>query len=347
MNRSPLKWPGGKSRVMPQLLPHLPKADCLIEPFLGGASVFMNTDYRRYVLADINPHLINFYRVIVSDTENFISTYRSTLPYIGSDAEAFYSTRSLFNAPCPPEWALSTWEYTQALRFLYLNRHGYNGMIRYNQKGELNVPFGHYKRVYFPEKEIRLFAEKARDTKAIFLCADFRTTLLTYATPDTGIYCDPPYLPASATANFTSYYASEFGLVQHQNLVKTLLELNRKHSTRATFSGSNTAETRKIYDPFRLHEISVQRSVGAKSRSKADELIGTLKVCEGCGCAGGGMCPDCGPCCGDTTYAAMEESGVFEDTSCACTGTDACKDCMPFGYGWLRPWPELPEAGHE
>lgn len=340
MNRSPLKWPGGKSRVMPQLLPHLPKADCLIEPFIGGASVFMNTDYRRYVLADINPHLIEFYKTIVADTEGFLETAYKALFRDSNNAEKFYSTREMFNQHKAPKWA-------QAARFLYLNRHGYNGMIRYNQQGELNVPFGHYKRVYFPEKEIRLFAEKARDTKAIFLCADFRTALLTYTTADTAIYCDPPYLPASATANFTGYYTSAFGLVQHQNLVKTLLELNRKHGARATFSGSNTAETRKIYAPFRLHEISVQRSVGAKSRAKADELIGTLKVCEGCGSAGGGMCPDCGPCCGDATYVAMKESGAFGDISCACTGTDACKDCLPFGYEWQTPWPELPEAGHE
>ena len=58
MIRSLLKWPGGKSRVMPELLPHLPKAGCLVEPFVGGASVFLNTDYRRYILADINPDLI-------------------------------------------------------------------------------------------------------------------------------------------------------------------------------------------------------------------------------------------------------------------------------------------------
>ncbi|WP_340325094.1 DNA adenine methylase [Pantoea agglomerans] len=72
-------------------MPHLPKSDCLIEPFVGGASVFMNTDYRRYVLGDINPHLINFYRVISSDTENFISTARSALFRDGNNEETYYS----------------------------------------------------------------------------------------------------------------------------------------------------------------------------------------------------------------------------------------------------------------
>ncbi len=69
MIRPFIKWPGGKSRVMPELLPHMPKADCLIEPFVGGAAVFLNTDYRRYVLADINPDLIRLYREVKSNPD--------------------------------------------------------------------------------------------------------------------------------------------------------------------------------------------------------------------------------------------------------------------------------------
>lgn len=283
----PLKWPGGKSRVMEQLFPHLPKADCLIEPFVGGASVFMHTDYRHYVLADINPHLINFYQTIIADTDSFLDVAYSALFKNGNNPETFYLTRAGFNRRTSARSVHPEWDMTQAVRFLYLNRHGYNGMVRYNQKGEMNVPFGCYKSPYFPEKEIRLFAEKARDTKAIFLCADFRTTLLTYGASDSAIYCDPPYLPASATASFTGYYATVFGIKQHQMLVKTLLEVNRQHGTKAVFSGSDTAETHDIYRPFTLHEISVQRSVGAKSRGKAGELIGLLTVCSSCGRAGG------------------------------------------------------------
>jgi len=305
----PLKWPGGKSRVMPDLLPHLPKSDCLIEPFVGGASVFMNTDYRRYVLGDINPHLINFYRVIASDTENFISTARSALFRDGNNEETYYSTRSMFNDPRPAAWALPTWDFTQALRFLYLNRHGYNGMVRYNQQGEFNVPYGRYKAPYFPEREIRLFAEKVRDTRAIFICADFRTTILTHAAEGATIYCDPPYLPASDTANFSSYHTAGFGAEQHRNLVKTLVKAFNEHGVTSVFSGSGTPETRQIYHPFRMHEITVQRSVSAKSRDTANELIGRLKLCEGCNSAGGGMCPDCGPVMGNATYRAMVEIG--------------------------------------
>lgn len=72
MIKSPLKWAGGKARVMPQLLEHLPKADCLIEPFVGGGTVFMNTEYRRYVLCDSNRALINFFEMLTRHTEELI-----------------------------------------------------------------------------------------------------------------------------------------------------------------------------------------------------------------------------------------------------------------------------------
>lgn len=73
MIRSPIKWAGGKTRVMPELLKHLPKADCLIEPFVGSGTVFVNTDYRRYVLCDSNRALINFFLQLRDDTERLIA----------------------------------------------------------------------------------------------------------------------------------------------------------------------------------------------------------------------------------------------------------------------------------
>ncbi|EHO6498306.1 DNA adenine methylase [Salmonella enterica] len=66
--RSPLKWAGGKREVVPELRKHLPKAKYLIEPFVGGGSVFMNTDYDRYALCDSNAALMNFYQHLTYNT---------------------------------------------------------------------------------------------------------------------------------------------------------------------------------------------------------------------------------------------------------------------------------------
>jgi DNA adenine methylase len=108
----------------------------------------------------------------------------------------------------------------RAAQFLYLNRHGYNGLCRYSRKTGFNVPFGKYKSVYFPENEIRLFAEKANDTKAIFLCAPFQRSLQVVTGGDVLVYCDPPYLPESKTADFTQYHTEPFTEDNHRQLAR-------------------------------------------------------------------------------------------------------------------------------
>lgn len=86
MIKSPIKWAGGKTRVMPQLLKHLPKADCLIEPFVGSGTVFMNTEYRRYVLCDSNRALINFFLQLRDDTDRLIAVARDMFKHGNSKA---------------------------------------------------------------------------------------------------------------------------------------------------------------------------------------------------------------------------------------------------------------------
>lgn len=305
MIKSPLKWAGGKTRVMPQLLEHLPKADCLIEPFVGSGTIFLNTNYRSYILCDSNRALINFFRVLTADTERLINIARSMF-HGDNTKERYYERRKLFNSMQWSDTTKADPALLYAALFLYLNRHGYNGLYRANLKGEFNVPFGKYAAPYFPSDEMRLFAEKANDTKAIFMHSDFRLSIraVVYASYDAVIYCDPPYIPASETANFTAY-GKPFTLDDHRSLVTNLLNAHRQFGHRAVISNSDTPETREIYSAFNLHSLSVRRSVSAKSRDMAGEVIGVLRVCDGCGRAGGGCCPDCGLVTGDGTNGVM------------------------------------------
>lgn len=315
MIKSPIKWAGGKTRVMPQLLKRLPKADCLIEPFVGSGTVFMNTEYRRYVLCDSNAALINFFSVLTRFTDELIDVARSFFTD-GNFSEDYYACRDGFNFISKNHLAaIGTARKVQwAAMFLYLNRHGFNGLYRVNQKGEFNVPFGMYAAPYFPEKEMRLFAEKANDTKAVFIDGDFRHTIpdvmqLAY---DAVIYCDPPYIPASKTANFTAY-GKPFTLDDHRALVTTLLDAHRQHGTRAVISNSDTPETREIYSAFNLHAFSVRRSVSAKSRDMAGEVIGVLRVCGRCGRSGGGNCAYCRSVKRLSTYGAVAAADAFDE----------------------------------
>ena len=167
MIRPFIKWAGGKTRVLPDLLPHLPKADCLIEPFVGGASVFLATEYRRYVLADINPDLINLYREVTRYPDLVIDAARELFNSKNSP-QGYNEVRAAFNKQVGTvksgglRYGVEMACIMRAAQFLYLNRHGYNGLCRYSRKTGFNVPFGKYKSVYFPENEIRLFAEDGK-----------------------------------------------------------------------------------------------------------------------------------------------------------------------------------------
>lgn len=282
MIKSPIKWAGGKTRVMPQLLKRLPKADCLIEPFVGSGTVFMNTEYRRYVLCDSNRALINFFLALRDDTERLIAIAKNLFRN-GNNGDSYYEERKLFNHLSWDDECADDYVVRWAASFLYLNRHCFNGLYRTNLDGGFNVPFGRYKQPYFPEAEMRLFAEKARDTNALFLCNDFRTSIPYIAKnrPDSVIYCDPPYIPASETANFTAY-GKPFTLDDHRALVTTLLDAHRQHGTCSVISNSDTQETREIYSAFNLHAFSVRRSISAKSRDMAGEVIGVLRGGVGC-----------------------------------------------------------------
>ncbi|EHK2736529.1 Dam family site-specific DNA-(adenine-N6)-methyltransferase [Salmonella enterica] len=284
---SPLKWAGGKFYVVPQLREHLPKASYLIEPFVGGGSVFMNTDYERYVLCDSNPALINFYSQLTFNTTALIDRAWSFFKD-GGTPEAYERNRQAFNTITLATERLSGEKLNWAALFLYLNRHGFNGMQRTNQKGEFNIPFGKHSLPYFPYMEMRLFADKARETMTRFVCADFRTTMkglpdichrvsFHAGTPsDAVIYCDPPYLPLDDKGSFTRYNGKAFTREDHRALAAHLVQANQLYGVKSVISNSDTEETRRIYSSFELHTLNVRRSVSAssKGRKPAKEVIG-------------------------------------------------------------------------
>lgn len=324
MVNSPLIWAGGKSRAMSHVLDALPHGDCLVEPFVGSGSVFLNTDYKTYILCDSNAALINFYSILKSNTEGLLNA-AAELFEDGNNKESYYQYRNEFNVfnrdfrSCTDNKGHDDRLYYPeefirfAALFLYLNRHCYNGLYRVNAKNEFNVPFGHRRKPIFPVAEIQHFAKRAYEKGAQFLCADFRYTIpvASRVFENTVIYCDPPYLPASATADFTAY-GKPFTATDHRDLVGALIAAHNNEGCVSVFSGSDTADTRQIYYPFTLKPFEVRRSVGAKTRNLAGEVIGTLRVCDCCGRVGGG-CPDCGAVMGDTTYSEMVASGAFED----------------------------------
>ena len=195
-NKPFLKWAGGKFKLAPFIRSNLPNRTCkrLIEPFAGSAALSLAVDFDAYLLNDSNADLINLYRILKQEKQGFISYARSFFTPENNQENRFYALREQFNQ--------SQDAAERSALFVYLNRHAFNGLCRYNSKGGFNVPFGRYAAPYFPEAEMLGFIQKS--DRIELLCGDFQTAL-DWANDDDVVYCDPPYVPLSETASFTAY----------------------------------------------------------------------------------------------------------------------------------------------
>ncbi len=265
MQRSFLKWCGGKSTALTELFKHLPQeGECLIEPFMGSSTVALNTEYDRYVLNDYNSDLVYLCAWIAKKPKEVVELAKVLYTPENNQEERYYELRREYNFSVDPK--------KRAILFLYLNRHGYNGLCRYNKSGGYNVPFGSYKRPYFPEQEIYQYAEKFKHAR--FVCGGYQS-LRFKASKSSNVYCDPPYLPLSKSASFASYTKLGFARADH-------LSLNKKsHGWAQKVGGvwlSNHAVP-LIDECYSLHkerdEFMVPRTVSraAKNRKPVKEVI--------------------------------------------------------------------------
>ncbi|MDH2925046.1 DNA adenine methylase [Nicoletella semolina] len=265
--RAFLKWAGGKYRLTDEINCYLPQKACLVEPFVGAGSVFLNTDFDRYLLADINADLIQLFNVIKTDVDRYIQATQRLFTHPEANSASFYYKRR-------QEFNLSEDMFQRSVLFLYLNRFGFNGLCRYNSKQQYNVPFGQYRTHYFPEKELRFFAEKAQ--RATFVCLNFQQTFdyIFQQSDDYVVYCDPPYAPLIQATNFTQYAGGGFSLLQQQQLANYAKQAQRHHIP-VIISNHDTPLTRELYQGATLKTFQVQRSIAQKSqaRLKVNELM--------------------------------------------------------------------------
>ncbi|MBF6636212.1 DNA adenine methylase [Rouxiella silvae] len=290
MNKTILKWAGSKARAMDTLKMHLPTGHRLVEPFAGSCAVMMNTDYEQYLIADVNPDLINMYQQIKNDCEFFMLIASGLFNASNNNEDTFRRHRFAFNK------SKCIGDVYKAAIFLYLNRHCFNGLCRYNKSGGFNVPFGKYKAPYFPKAEILAFAEKAQ--RCTFICCSFEETLR-MAMPGDVVYCDPPYLGNSKTEGFVSYHTAGFGYVDHEFLALALRNLSSKGYP-VVVSNNHSDRVLALYTGFEIASFDVRRSVGASADSikTAREVIASLPAVRD-------MCSPCNErYCGNCMHSA-------------------------------------------
>lgn len=266
--RSIFKWAGGKFGVLEQIFRYLPEGKRLIEPFVGGGAVFMNAGYQENLLNDVNADLINFYKTLQREAHSLITlAHRFFLDY--NTQEGFLAVRNAFNKQVYDD-------LHRAAAFLFLNRHCFNGLTRYNQAGEFNVGYGKYKTPYFPLQEMEAFL--GAEGRSEFVCGDFAAVIEGAGEGDV-IFCDPPYEPLPNTEGFTNYSGHDFKFEEQKRLVSLLTDAHRR-GAKVLITNSGAPNIRELYQDsgFRVEPLFARRSVSCKgdTRGVAHDVIAIL-----------------------------------------------------------------------
>jgi DNA adenine methylase len=250
--RPPLKWAGGKRWLVTHLRPlwlyH--KHQRLVEPLCGGLAVTLGLTPQIALLNDINPHVINFYRCLKNGLVIKLD--------MANDETVYYAHRQNFNQLIRDGKAETE---EAASYFYYLNRTGYNGLCRFNSKGEFNVPFGSYKTINYM---IDFTPYKMVFNNWQFTSGDFYN--VTLAAGDF-VYADPPY-----DVEFTKYSKEDFGWEDQIRLTEWL----SKHKGPVVLSNQATNRITDLYEKmgFRLTYLKAPRMISCTGdRTPAMEVL--------------------------------------------------------------------------
>lgn len=261
-----IKWVGGKTKLLPELLARLPERfGRYYEPFAGGAALFFRVAPERAVLSDYNADLVALYRAVTHDVESVIR--RLERHRAAHDETYYYAMRTKWNDR-DGNWD----DAKRAAAFIYLNKTCFNGLYRVNRSGDFNVPIGRYTDppICVPDT---LRAASAVLARAELRCGDYRDSVGDAEKGDF-LYFDPPYDPVTPTANFTSYTQSVFGAEQQRALAETARILVAR-GCRVMLSNSDTPFIRSLYKGFKIDRVKCARAINSNAarRGDVDEVI--------------------------------------------------------------------------
>jgi DNA adenine methylase len=260
-----LKWAGGKGQLLDQLRPLLPRTPWrrYFEPFVGSAALFFALRPAEATLSDVNRELVDCYLAVQKHVEPLVRALQEH----EYDEELYYQVRE--QDPAGLELP------QRAARTIYLNKTGYNGLYRVNKSGRFNVPFGRYTNPGFRSADslenLRACSRALQSAK--IAVRDFGQ-VVRHARKGDFVYFDPPYVPLSDTADFTSYAAGGFGPTEQQRLAEIVDELSAA-GVLVMLSNSDTPAVRALYQRYRIDVVTASRSINSRAngRGKVREVV--------------------------------------------------------------------------
>ena len=269
-----IKYRGGKSKEIPNIIWHIPRfSGRYIEPFLGGGALFFYLEPKKAIINDINTKLIGFYRG-VRDNYSILRKELDEIEYIYTEnrkkyealkaihptervedknEELYYHLRAMFNEVIDKS-------YSDALLYYYINKTAYSGMIRYNSRGEFNVPFGRYQ--HLNTSSVTLSHSKLLQRADIFN-TDY-SEVFKMCESDDFVFLDPPY-----DCVFSDYgneeYKEGFNDENHKRLANDFVNLPCK----ALMVIGKTPLTEHLYRGYIIDEYEKKYAVNIRNRFKA------------------------------------------------------------------------------
>lgn len=295
MNKSIIKWVGGKMQLMQDITNNLPEnkesITTYIEPFIGGCTVMINIiklfpNLNKIVIADLNPVLINLYTEVKNNPDKLISIltdieneYKSNE---GKDAEYYYYMyRTRFNSNKDNESYDKT---TLAAYFIFLNKTCFNGLYRENKYGLNNVPWNkNTKQTICDKNNIMALSKILNENNVIIECASYEDTIKNHITENSFVYFDPPYRPINKTSAFTAYTKSGFN-DDNQKHLKTICDMINDNNSYFMLSNSDPKNTDindnffdDLYKDYNIKRVYASRSINSKGdkRGKVSEILVT------------------------------------------------------------------------
>lgn len=261
-----IRWAGGKTRLLPKLLPYVPASiRNYHEPFLGGGAMFFALQERitgTAHLADLNGHLVNAWTSMRDEQEKLselLDWYKAR-----DSKDFYYEVRA-----SQPAGAIE-----QAARFLYLNGTSWNHLWRENSKtGAMNVPWGDREFKGFDAETLR--AIRATLSEVEVRQEDFREALARVS-PGDFVYLDPPYLPVYSnpdekepTSKFNKYTARVFGIADLEELAAICAQMTNR-GVKWIMSNRDTDGVRDLFPEFEVVRFTTQRSLAAQSKREVE-----------------------------------------------------------------------------
>src|SRR5690554_6085302 len=266
-----LKWVGGKRQMLSHIKELMPyHFNAYYEPFVGAGAVFFEFAPNVAYINDVNKDLISVY-ISLQDNEQFNKLLLKLDHHeMNHSEDYYYEVRHMdrlegYNALEP---------YEKAARVIYLNKAGFNGLYRVNQKGFYNVPSGKRKKVKLYDLDnLTSIHYYLRSNDIHISNLDFEAVVKA-AKKDDFVYFDPPYDPWEDKNSFTSYAKGDFNKEDQIRLFETFKTLD-KRGVKVMLSNHNTDFIRNLYKDYQIHVVPAKRVVNSNpnGRGNVEEVI--------------------------------------------------------------------------